>query len=1095
MAKETDPVEVIQGKGADVEKPWYEKWLELFAKLISTKGLEKAVVDLAGAKKPDISAKLLVVIGRLKGDDGEIKSERKDFLGKLVEKFLAGDVEEAKKLVEAKFVDIADKEVVDQFRKIGSDGGKVEEKAFVDAGASIEKRQNKSIMEAENVINTKTKRIVGETDEIKQLRAEIEETKQREKDKGERTKRVEESFTKKKKELVVERTSEVNFKKKMGIMGSERKLELAKRVVDQHLKGDKKIQMKKDDVVALWEWRQGTRGVERELADQMIEEIVTTLGDEDKDRFMTWAITGAASSVDERKKGFMDEVAKSRGRMGLDRLLPYLDADLTEEGLRELLQQSGGNGYDNLSRRMGLNLSPEMLNKVSEEIEHELGIKDALILNDEYGIKQVNPRLNKNDQERINQYFQRELLETIRFMIDESVDLRSAQFEPRATRYLTLMSVMGLDTSMKSVINDRFQFEYFAFVFRNNYINKETVESFQKLAAKVGPEYNFFSKALRAKERWSVENINGKEVKLGEFNIFDLDRVASGKIDERLDTEDFAHYGIDSGEGRTYASMMLQSNLPEEIKNNRLPVMRKILKYKHGEEGYKELLKQYGVGEKKHDGKKGERVTEQDFLDAVGVKYWDYFNGVYVYWFMTQKLGDVVGNSSPKKGGKAIPAALPEFYMKRTPTLWSEYVDFYNTTAVPEVFEALTTMGVSSMGAMRGSEVFSYLLNLDKGEANKIPGIIEGWFGGNYSDENKRRAVKLQQSFIKALYLQQRYHLDPEAAKLMVEVPYFKDLPVKMKDGKLALDQTAQRRDTTTTVQKLLSELDSWDSDDAGFFDNINWEFIKDKFKHDEMLMAVVDSRQSNKNKFKFFVKNFSDDYMLFENLTAKRGDDPLKYNFEYYDNFQALATELGKKPTWPKTIQLIGVVQSIIGTDKVGPIRDRLIAIVKALRAERDFGERVVRYKRVNGAMQWDSNSYVGDLPGHRTLPQLEVGHIELRDTREGKGKVSWLTKQGFLGEADEEGEVSQVLREMKTAHLFTQEEYEHAQKEMRREVLSWDSHKPLLFEMWRYLSGKKFINYIARHWFDMPPHMFVDWVFENTGKTLGPLWKYFNS
>jgi len=1094
MVKEHVSAEVIRGKGADVEKPWYEKWLELFAKLISAKGLEKAVVDLAGARKPDISTKLSVVIGRLKGEDGEIKRESKDFLSKLVEKFLAGDIEEAKKLVESKFVDLADKEVVDHFKQVKGDEGEDEARVYIDAVASIEKRQSMSVAEAEVVINTKTKRVIGETDQIKQLRAEIDKTRQRGIDKSEREKKIEEAFMKKKKDLVVERTTEPNVKRKLEIKGRERKLELVKRVVDQHLKGNQAIEMKRGDVEALWEWREGLGGAEREMADQLIDEIVSTLDSEDQEKFLGWVPLNTEDPNLSMAKKSLGRELKPQEKAVLERLAPYLGADLSEENLQELLA-GGRGGYDNLSRRMGLNLNPEMLDKISVEIERELGIKDALKDNLEYGIKQVNPRLSKDDQERINQYFQRELLETIRFMIDESVDLRSAQFEPRATRYLTLMSVMGLDTSMKSIINDRFQFEYFSFVFRNNYITKETVESYQKFAAKVGAEYNVYAKALRAKERWAIETEDGDEVKLGEFTLFDLDRVASAKIDERLDSEDFKYYGIDKGEGRTYASMMLGSNLPEEIKRNRLPVMRKILKYKHGEEGYKKLLRSYGVGKKKRGGKEGEKITEQDFLDTVGNKYWDYFNGVYVYWFMTQKLGDVVGNASPKAGKKQIPKGLPEFYMKRIPTMWSEYVGYYNTTKVPEIFEALTTMGVSSMGAMRGKEVFSYLINLEMDDTDKIPGIVEGWFGGNYSDKNKRRAIKIQQSFIKSMYLQQRYHLSPETAELMKEAPYFQDLPVKMKDGNIVFDQTAQRRDTATTKAKLLEEIEQWDQDDTDFFNNIDWSFIKTKFKHDDALMKIINNPElSNKDKCRFFATNFSDDYMIFENLIAKRGDDPLKYNFEYYDNFAKVAGDLGKKPTWAKTIELLGVVQSIIGTDKVGPIRDRLVAIVKALRAERDFGERVVRYDKVHGAMQWDKDSYVGDLPGHRTLPKLKVEKITLRDKREGQGKASWLSKYNLDGEVDEDGEFVSILKQLSAAHLYTDEEYEHARKEISREELRWDSHKFQPLELWRYLSGKKLINYIAINWFNMPPHMFVDWVFENMGKTFGPFWKYLN-
>ena len=101
-------------------------------------------------------------------------------------------------------------------------------------------------------------------------------------------------------------------------------------------------------------------------------------------------------------------------------------------------------------------------------------------------------------------------------------------------------------------------------------------------------------------------------------------------------------------------------------------------------------------------------------------------------------------------------------------------------------------------------------------------------------------------------------------------------------------------------------------------------------------------------------------------------------------------------------------------------------------------------------------------------------------------------------------------LMRNMRAANLYRDEdEYRKERKEQRKEQRKeffggwkWDSDIGAQWNMlyntknaWDIVTLKRMTEYLATEVFDLPPHLFWEWVVENSEKTFGVAAKYFTS
>lgn len=1083
-------VSEIDKKGKEsetgVEESWFEKWVDLIKNLLGAKELEEIAKDFASKTGIDHAKDINKVVEVLHGAEDE---EKRGFLNKLVGALLDNNDDEVNNLIKAKFIEQTERDLFDELveqTKNRKKGNQIVDKDETERYGKVEKivieRREKSITQIVDASKVK-----GEGDlaiEIKSIQDQVKEE------------------AKAKKTEPTQAWFEIHIK--------EREIET------QELKRNGKINPNQELI------RNKSTEVVKRLTEILYEDgdLPDDLTLEERVALRNFVFVGNKKDLPVKQKLLFRLMNHAKEGSETKRLLAEMiyerptNPDIDESKLSRLEtlidQESGiGSGTDmtDLLRMMNggvsddeaiasnslryLNIEPKIYIKMNEELRGKLNISfDALVRDDELKIYRVSSELTSDQKKQLTTLIFDRLAAEVRMIVDEGKDLREKQYEPLLRVYNTLTAIVGLDTAQKSEIKQKLNFEVISFMMFNSFQNDETKKMVAEMASHIGAESNIFTGMLRRKETFIITDASGKEMEIGAFNIYDFAKIAGSKI---TNPEDRAAYKITkpaSEVGRTHASMMYSSNKPEEKLLGRGILTKRVIIDQYGESHYEQLLHDY-----LNIPNDGEKVPipldrEREFLDKIGKKYFDYHNGVFVYWGMTNQMADYVGNAYIDNSKLVPPAGIPESLWKNDMKLLYLFHENYHGVKNVDMLLWLRT-AFNSMLVKEASEVWSWIINTDENVVTKVETIYTGLFGGKKSTHG----VKVQQAFLESMFEEDKITLSEKNHKLHHKTKILESIKTKKKDGLLVVDTMTRRRDWGTFNEKMRETANTWDD---AVFEDMDFAFIAEKMKHlprvSEVLLEGVNDPKLNKQKFFFLIDNMSDEFALFDNLSQKRGDTPMKYNLDYFAKASQAAIALATDITYANAIAFIAEAQKVSGVGKVGDLAMMVLERVREKREAMGWWQSYVIPKIVDGRVKIDSGSYVGDLPGAYPLFELEERSVSAEDIRMHPEGVSIASLSGDPKGVDkEEIHFKYALDRMWQLNILTEEEYKHAVKEFFHEMKGWNNKKNPVAELWAHVSGKKLIEYWAAQ-LNVPGEVLEKWIFEGGAEFFGLWWKYFN-
>lgn len=1097
VAPETPPVDSGNEKDKkSFSEKWYTKWVELFQSFLGVKNLEGVVESLASEGDKDKVVKALLNL------EGEEKTqERYSFVRKLLS--LLGSEEdkhgEIESLLETTLGTNTDKDAREISAAFVKDYQDEDHKAesFEDESNKVEKRKSEALDKEEK----KLKDVGAKKEEIEEIRNQIDfEVRKKEEQTEELIEeQINTYWLEQEEELEFEEVTKRRKTPKFSNAMKLRALKYKKAVYEKALTNPDKLTPGESKI--LEGFLIDLYSEDQELFELMMDKVFPAMDQESMIRIMSEAVRAEQAQYERVRAS---EEAGGSAEILNKQLQKILFGRRGQDGGKDMAEWDE-NDWSQVRASGLLNINIELYEELSELAKKEFGLKvSPLVVDKEKKIARVNKVLTEEEKKLVDKFFAKKLLSNVRFLVDESVRLDPNTPDLRATEYVTIMSIMGLSTSMKSDIMNSARRMTFAFLVFNTPQTEDGYRQLKEYAAQIGPEYSVLSRVMKLREAIVVKDKEGKEFELTDLCQLDFVNAAAQAI---TDEDDRRHYGLslDKDEkgnykvGRLYSDMMMASNLAEVRKEDWIPVTRLTLKERLGVSGYEALMRERNV---LRDDGTWDKDLEKFYLDQIGKQYWDYYNGIYTYFLMTRASGEFVGNASPTNNRLETPAGLNENYnYKMDPSAWMTFLNTYDVQNFPEAAQIFRFNGNSSLAAKEGGEVLSYLVETKKSGVKKIPSLAEAWYAKGVAPDQKSLA-KLRAVFVDAIFLPDQYHLHGDSHKLEKETKLYESLPLKYdEDGNLKLDPTAQRRDFATARKKMESGLRKLYAEDPTIFAGMDFDFIKKTFSHDEVLMQALDSTSStteaNFEKLIAFAQRWGEDKLIFENLSNKRPDDFTKYAIDYHKEWQQAATALGTKPTWGAFIKMMGVSQRILGKGaKIEPIALRGYEYMAELRKARVVGQRYIRQVITKeGNLRFDDQNYIGELPGRTPVPDLEVRKVTYDDKQANNGKdPSMVSIAGFPGEVDEEGVEQEVLSSMRAASILTEKTYKHERKKLRKSILGWHSDRPPIAELWDTVTGKKLITYLALEVFHMPPEYFMEFVIGATGDFFGLWWKYLN-
>ena len=715
------------------------------------------------------------------------------------------------------------------------------------------------------------------------------------------------------------------------------------------------------------------------------------------------------------------------------------------------------------------------------------------------------PRVNTNLEGRAKEIMEevllQELLKQNRILVSESVERASMYYDERAQKYMTLLAIGGIDTTIKDTATNHMMLLQLTFAWRNGYVDEELYMKVMNFWSRQGPEYRLFEEVKR-NEVIVIRDSEGKEVKeLGiEVNQYDFEGVMAQNVPQELRDElgmyTYKKYKKGKNKGkeiigsdgekikvyvdRSWGTVLARKTEGEGMKKDRKIFVKQMLITKYGVDGFAKMT---------------DKVEEGELLDQMVNNYGDYISRTYLYWIGTGRLGEVVGNGSFDNAKFDLPQGIPEYYMKRDPRLLVRFMWKYTPIRVPEALLGLDRMGLPSFHSMNGGETTAHFTS-SKDTTEGAKGGRSTFFvekDGVTEEELVEANEWWNNVWNKALYNDDEYHFGGK------NNPFYKAVAYQEK-------QTRPRRNNSETIRILLEEAGEKGDD---FFERISWDWAIKKYSYDRELVKKLKSEEiTGKAKFEYFSKRFNDGYFVTDALKAKRGDDALKYRASYQQKFYEALIEYGSNPEPENLAALAGVVASIVGPN-IKEFRQKTAKIVFEILKQRQPGEVMSVIDYEGGSVMFDEEVYSGVNKGEMPMPRFKK--IVHNPWDKDIVTDSIATYRALEGKAYEPELLWKVLmRNMRAANLYRDEdEYRKERKEQRKEQRKeffggwkWDSDIGAQWNMlyntknaWDIVTLKRMTEYLATEVFDLPPHLFWEWVVENSEKTFGVAAKYFTS
>ncbi|MCQ3944347.1 MAG: hypothetical protein DPW11_01015 [bacterium] len=688
----------------------------------------------------------------------------------------------------------------------------------------------------------------------------------------------------------------------------------------------------------------------------------------------------------------------------------------------------------------------------------------------------VNTNLPLEAKKILEDVIFQELLQGARVLVSESVDRNMMYYDNRATKYLTLLALRGLDTTLKDTVTNHMILQQLSFAWRNGYVDEELYGKVMDFWSRQGPEYRLFEE-MKRNETVLIKDKEGKEVLVSlELNMHDFE----GTMAQNVADEDKEAVGMPLDIDRSWGTVAARKTEKESMKSDRRVLTRRALINKYGIDEYNRLAKKAG--------------GEENLVGQIVDNYGDYINRVYLYWIGTGRLGEIVGNASFDNNKFDLPQGIPEYYMKRDPRLLVWFLWKYTPVRVPEALFGLARMGLPSFHAANKGESAAHFIgtrDTTEGGAGSRRAFYDNNSDKFTSVQLDKFSEKFAKVFKKALYNDDEFTYSEKN-------PYFKAI------SHLQSDKYNPRRNNTETIDILLG-FEATEKDD-NFFEAISWEWAKLHYSHDKQLVNFLNSKASGRDKFKFFAKRFNDGFFLTTALKAKRGDDAKKYRFNYQGEDMKAVIEYANNPEPENLMKILSIVASIVG-DEIGEARDANLEIAYEILKEREVGEALDVIKYNGGSVAFSNKDYVGANKGEFPLPEMtKVPHNPLDKDIPTHSTAAYRGLEHKVYEGEMLMKV--LMRNARAANLYRDDhEYREKRKEAKLEYfkeslprLHWDNKIAWYWNvlnngkhLWDVVTFKKLTNYIAIEIFQLPPHLFWEWLFENSEKSWETTMKVF--
>jgi len=715
------------------------------------------------------------------------------------------------------------------------------------------------------------------------------------------------------------------------------------------------------------------------------------------------------------------------------------------------------------------------------------GIDLSAVL-DGSGGPRVSESMPKEAKKILEQILFQELLKEQRILVSNSVERASMYYDQRAERYLTLLTVGGVDNTIKDTATNHMIQLQLQYAFRNNFVDEKMYEQIMNLYSRQGPEYRLHEELKRV-EIFELKNKEGAVVEKLGLSQFDYDGWMSQNVPQEL-KDKLGMYTIKNNKkvyvDRTWGTVLARSTDSEVMTAERKIFIEWGLKQKYGPEKYAEIETNVG---------------KDGLLEQMTKNYGDYINRTYLYWIGTGKLGEVVGNASYDNSVFELPQGIPEYYAKRDPRLLVWFFWKYSPLKVPEALLGMARMGIPSFHAKLKKETAAHFISI-KGNQEGAKGIKDTFYIDNpdMTKEEKEELDKHAMEWAK-LFEGSLFNMD--------ELTIGKNdknnsLYKKMKDSQT--EKFAPRKNATKTIEELVKFADS--HGDEGFFNSINWEWAIKTYQEDKELVGYLsDDGKTGREKFRYFAEHFNDGRFVTTALKAKDGDDAMKYRVSYQGDFMAALIEYANNPEPANLDVLMQKVRAIVGGGVV-EFRDVAIKVVYDILRKRDPGEllEVIEYK--NGQVKF-GDSFVGENAGEFPMPAIKK---IVHDPRNKDIETNSVAQYRGLNKAYEKDMLmDMLLRNMRGGgHFPDDDEYIETRKEWRKEMrrdmfggsLKWQEGAGVVDnlvyngkQILDIVTLKKAVEYVAINIVRLPPEMFLEWLFENSEHSLGTIFKYMNS
>jgi hypothetical protein len=184
--------------------------------------------------------------------------------------------------------------------------------------------------------------------------------------------------------------------------------------------------------------------------------------------------------------------------------------------------------------------------------------------------------------------------------------------------------------------------------------------------------------------------------------------------------------------------------------------------------------------------------------------------------------------------------------------------------------------------------------------------------------------------------------------------------------------------------------------------------------------------------------------------------------------------------------MKLVGIVNSIVGIGKVIPFRERMREVLYYVSKNRMSGDQFQLLDvDKTGRVIFDENRWVGSNQGEFPMPKIKKkrNSLDLREMNIKKNSV--LAYRGLEGKVYEPLLELVLLRDLRASNAFPDTRaYDKKIWEWRLGLL-WEKDRSAFLNTLSLLTGRSLSEFIAMGVFELPPHKFWEWVFENSEKS----------